>query len=475
MLDLAIINGTAITLDRERRVLKGGAVGISDGAIAVVSPTAEGLGDAREVIDASGHIILPGIVDSHGHAGHSLTRGLGEGLDDGGWMHTVETIYFKASDTNFWEAESRLAAYERLRFGVTTSVSMTGSSPRVDSPRYALAAATGYRELGLRHIVAAGPPQGPWPRRYTSRDGADAGTESVVDLDHALRVTEELIQAFRDMGNPLVQFYVGPSAISPSENPDDTFTRDQVIGVAALVRKYNANLHTHAYAGQIAAAHKIDPEFLGPHVLMAHCAGISMEEIAIMAKAGASATTGPLTHAYVSARFPVIEALDAGVNVVFSTDGSAPDRSFDLIDQARIGVQLQRVHFNDSRILPIGKALEMITIDAAKALGMDDQIGSLDIGKRADMILIDARQAHLAPEILAPARVIGHATGHDVRTVIVDGNVLMRNNVIDADLNAIIADGTNALMAAWERAGFGDINKQHPNTWRSVRYSEAPA
>ncbi|HVL23722.1 MAG TPA: amidohydrolase family protein, partial [Thermomicrobiales bacterium] len=185
-----------------------------------------------------------------------------------------------------------------------------------------------------------------------------------------------------------------------------------------------------------------------------------------------SASSGPLTHAYVSARFPVIEALDAGVNVVFSTDGSAPDRSFDLIDQARIGVQLQRVHFNDSRLLPAGKALEMITIDAARALGMQDEVGSLETGKRADIILLDARQPHLAPEILAPLRVIGHATGHDVTTVIVDGTVLMRDRrYTTADQAAILADAHNALMATWERTGFGDINAQHPNTWRHVRYN----
>lgn len=470
MLDIAIINGTVVTMDKERRILNGGAVGISNGEIVAVTSNQEELGEALETIDAKGHIVMPGIVDTHGHAGHSLTRGLGEGLEKDGWTDIVETIYFKASDTHFWEAESRLASYERLRFGVTTSVSMTGSSPRIDDPRYALAAATGYRELGLRHIVAAGPPSGPWPRHYVSQDGADAGTEIVADLDHALRTTEELIQEFRSLNDPLLQFYVGPSAISPTTDPDDAFTQAQVQGVAKLVKAYDACVHTHAYAGQISAAHTIDPEFLGPHVLMAHCAGIGPDEIAIMAQTGAGATSGPLTHAYVWARFPVIEALDAGVNVVFSTDGSSPDRSFDLIDQARIGAQLQRVHFKDSAILPIGKTLEMITIDAAKALQMDDVVGSLDIGKRADVILIDARQAHLAPEILAPARVIGHATGHDVRTVIVDGQIRMRDNRIDADLDAIINDGTDALMATWGRTGFGDINQMHPRTWGSVRY-----
>jgi cytosine/adenosine deaminase-related metal-dependent hydrolase len=335
-----------------------------------------------------------------------------------------------------------------------------------------MAASTGYRELGLRHITAAGPPGGrPWPQRYTEQRNDGTTLEYEIDLDRALAVTEEAIQAFRDAEGDLVRFYVGPSAICPATDPDDDFSRRQVQGVRALVERYNTGLHTHAYAGQIAAAHAIDPELLGPHACLAHCAGIGDDEIAILARSGASASSGPLTHAFALNRFPVIEALEAGVNVVFSTDGSAPDRSFDLIDQARVGAQLQRAHFADTRLLPVGKTLGMITIDAARALGMEREIGSLEPGKRADVILLDARQAHLAPEILAPLRVIGHATGHDVTTVIVDGQVLMRDRAVaGADRDAILDGAHDALMDTWERAGFDDINALHPDTWHGVRY-----
>lgn len=480
MLDLTIVGGTVIAMDPERRVLRGGVVGIEGGKIALVGGAGTPVPDAGRRIDARGRYVLPGFVDTHGHAGHSLTRGLGEGRGevgaDGelGWGDIVGELYFRASDDGFWRAESRLAALERLRFGVTTSLSMTGSSPRVDDPRYALAAASGYEELGLRHVAAAGPPNGPWPLRYTERNGAGGPREVTVDLERALGVTEECIQAFAGVGERTggrVRFFVGPSAVCPGTDPGEEFARAQVGGVMRLVERYGTGFHAHAYAGMVRAAYAIAPELFGPHACMAHCAGIGADEIAILARTGTAASHGPLTHAYVANRFGVIEALEAGVNVVVSTDGSSPDRNFDLLGQARIAGQLQRAHFADSALLPAGKLLGMITIEAARALGMDAEVGSLEAGKRADVILLDARQAHLAPDFTAPPRVIGHASGHDVVTVVVDGRVLMEDRVVaGVDEGAILDGAETAFSAAWERTGFGDRDAQHPDTWFGVRY-----
>ncbi len=471
MIDLAIDNGTIVAMDPDRRVLFGGALGIAGDRIVAVEPTPSRIPAARRRIDATGTIVLPGLVDSHGHAGHSLTRGLGEGRAEGGWAAIVEEIYFRASDEGFWRAESRLAALERLKFGVTTSLSMTGSSPRVDDARYAVAAATGYRELGLRHVVAAGPPNGPWPRSYVDRTDPTTPRPLTVDLDHALRVTEECVTAIRALGEDRIAFYVGPSAVIPAADAPDDFARRQIAGVKRIVERHNVGLHTHAYRGMIRVAHGLDPELLGPHACLAHCAGIEPDEVAILARTGASASSGPLTHAYALDRFPLVEALDAGVNVAFSTDGSAPDRSFDLLDQARVGAQLQRAHFRDTALLPAGKVLAMITIDAARALNLHRDVGSLEPGKKADVVLLDWRQAHLAPAILPSLRVVGHASGHDVVTVVVDGRVLMEDRVVlGVDEADILRDAETAFAETFARAGFADPNALHPDTWHAVRY-----
>ena len=470
MIDLAIDHGTVITMDPERQVLTGGSVGVDGGRIVAVEPSPERLPEARRRIDATGKIVLPGIVDTHGHAGHSLTRGLGEGLDDG-WAEIVETIYFHASDERFWRAESHLAALERLRFGVTTSLSMTGSSPRVDDPRYAVAAASGYDALGLRHIVATGPPNGPWPRHYTDRREPDHPRPVTIDLEQALRVTDACAEAIAALGNNRISFVVGPSAISPSTSTDDEVARAQIAGVKQIMERRGVGLHSHAYRGLIRAAQAIDPELLGPWCCLAHCAGIEPDEIETMAATGASASSGPLTHAFALDRFPLIEALEAGVNVAFSTDGSAPDRSFDLLDQARIGVQLQRAHFADTSLLPAGRVLAMITIGAARALGLDREIGSLEPGKRADVIIVNARAAHLVPAILAPLRLVGHASGHDVETVLVDGEIVMEGRVVSGvDETAILDEAEDAFAETYIRSGLGHAEWLHPDTWTGMRY-----
>src|SRR5690606_25202431 len=148
-----LVGGAVITIDPERRVLDPGAVAVqADRILAVGTPDDLKATYPNAIqVDLTNHVLMPGLVDSHGHAGHGLTQALNDG---GNWLNLVADLYFQASDDEFWRAESYLSALEHLEFGVTTSLSMTGSMPRVDDARYAELAASGYAELGLRHIVA---------------------------------------------------------------------------------------------------------------------------------------------------------------------------------------------------------------------------------------------------------------------------------------------------------------------------------
>lgn len=469
---MLLVGGAVITVDAGRRVLDPGAVAVEADTIAAVGTPGELREQfpGAEEIDLRDAAILPGLVDSHGHAGHGLTKALGDGAGD--WLDLVAEIYFRQSDTEFWRAEGFLSALEHIEYGVTTSLSMTGSAPRVDEPKYAIAASRGYAELGLRHIVALGPPNTPWPATY--RD-LETGREISVDLDQMMDTVGAVIDQLNGSADGRLSVHVGPSYLVPELTPGGEATPESVAMLQAvheMSEQRGVCIHAHAFAGQVRAAHEAYPDILTPRLTLAHCAGISLEEVGIMAEHGVNATHGPLTNAYVRARFPLIEALEAGVNVLISTDGSGPDRSFDLLSQGRIAAQLQRAHFADTSILPAGKVLEMMTIDAARAVGLDDQIGSLEVGKKADIIAVDLRSARMGPRFMPLERVVFVGGGLDVESVMVDGKILKRDHqILGVDVVTILDDADRAARMAYERAGLLDRAASHPSTWGNVRYS----
>jgi cytosine/adenosine deaminase-related metal-dependent hydrolase len=468
--DAVLVGGAVVTVDADRRVLDPGAVAVAGDRIAAVDDreaVLERHPDA-ERIDLRDHALLPGLVDSHGHAGHGLTKALADGTGD--WLDVVEEVYFRGSDRAFWRAESRLSAVERLEFGVTTSLSYAGSLPRVDDADYAAAAAEGYREVGLRHVVGVGPPSPPYPHEF--RD-VDAGETVYVDLDGAFETTAEVVDRLDGTADGRLSVAVAPSELAPGAEDGEASDHDveQLRRVRELADRTGCPIQAHAYGGQVAAAADAVPEVLDSDLSLAHCAGVSTGEIELLAEHGVGATHGPMTHAYASARFPVIEAMDAGVTVAVSTDGSAPDRSFDLLPMGRTAAQLQRAHHGDTSLFPAGTALEAMTIDAAAVLGLADEVGSLEPGKRADVVAIDLGTARMTPRASIPQRVAYVGSGRDVTFVMVDGDVLLRDRAFDDyDVAGILEDANRAFEAAIERIDGEAHLTEHPNTWGGTRY-----
>ena len=483
MSDLLIAGGTVLTMDAGRRVLDDGAVAIRGNRIAEVGPAAElrpryaGV----ETIDAAGMAVLPGLIDAHGHAGHTLTKGIAEHVGSAGWGPIMERIYFHATTPDFWLAEARLAALERLKFGVTTGASMVGSAPRCDDPIYAGMVAQGYAEIGTRIVVAVGTPGGAWPQAFTSLVSGRPETKTIT-FEQAVQTVATAMKEWHGTMDGRVMVYPGPSSIMPSfrdgprqidpTNPPlaTQLDHDQADAMMRLAVEYDTGIHTHAYGGQFTAAKRGGVDCLGPRYSIAHCAGITDEEVRIIAETGTNVVHGPLTRAYTGARCPVVELLEAGANVVFGTDGTAPDRTFDLLEKVRFGMWVQRHHFHDSHLIPPGKALEMVTVDAARALRLPD-LGSLEPGKLADVTIVDLRKPHLAPIAMVPQRLAYMASGQDVHTVVVNGRVVMRDRaVLTADETTIMRDAERAMWEMVERADVREYMGIPPGFWGSMRY-----
>jgi 5-methylthioadenosine/S-adenosylhomocysteine deaminase len=472
-LDILIHDTTVITMDEGRRVLYHASIGIKQSRISVICPADEAKDfTVKKILDGSGLLVMPGIIDSHAHAGHGLTKTLGTGGIGmpGDWDDFMETIYFRGTTTDFWKAEARLSGLERLKFGVTTGMSMLGSYPRYDDLTYAQAHVEGMVDIGVRDILGIGPPNPPFPKRFVDWHGDSRGPEKVLSHEDSFAKTREAVIRFHGTNGGLTLCYPTPSGVGYREG----LSRDDLIrqnaAMRAIADECNVPIHGHAYQGDILYAFN-HFDILGPDLSLAHVTGISDEEIRILADTGTHVLSGPMTNAYINNRCPVVELLDSGVNVAFCTDASAPNRTYDLLEKLRIGLWLHRSHFKDADVLTAGKALEMITINAAKALGLDTDLGSLEVGKKADVVLLNSQKPHLYPLWQEPLRIVYQASGHDVDTVIVDGRLIMENrSVSTVDEGAILADAQSEAEQMLDRTGFRESAGIPENFWKSNRY-----
>jgi cytosine/adenosine deaminase-related metal-dependent hydrolase len=169
-------------------------------------------------------------------------------------------------------------------------------------------------------------------------------------------------------------------------------------------------------------------------------------------------------------RCPVPELLEAGVTVCLGSDAGAPDRGFDMFRHMAQAMHYHRRHFRDPAVLPEGKVLELCTIDAARALGLEDQIGSLEVGKKADIILLDGRKPHLWPPVMALNRITHFANAADVDTVLVDGRVLMENRMVPhLDLGEVLQAAEAQADRVFAACGQLDAREESLQIWRNAR------
>ncbi|MHA2246407.1 MAG: amidohydrolase family protein [Candidatus Hodarchaeales archaeon] len=475
MVDLMILHGTLLTMDTQRRIINDGAIAIEKGSIVDIGSTKElsGKYNARKVIDASRKVVMPGLIDTHGHAGHSLIKTVAENAGDD-WVPIIENFYKEGTTPNYWYIDGQLAALERLKFGVTCGVSYLGSCARTDDPIYGLKHCEGVSKIGIRDVLAIGPGRPPFPNKYVKWEG-NASKEIYASFERNLEVTEEIIQELKKV-SLRIDCTMSPPSITIGSLTRDGQVKDlpdveeKVEAMKHIIEKWNLKLHSHAYSPQIKFADdKLN--LLGPNVSLVHCTGLSKEEINIMARTDTKVCHAPSARSIIPIRCPVVELLDAGVTVSISTDGSSPDRTFDLFKELRMAMTIHRTFFKDESFIPPGKALEMVTVDAAKTLGYESDLGSLEVGKKADIVIIDMMKPHLVPFFMIPQRVAYEVSGQDVETVIVEGEILMENsNVKNVKENLILEAAQEEAENAVERGQLEKYIKIPINFWGKSRY-----
>jgi 5-methylthioadenosine/S-adenosylhomocysteine deaminase len=423
---LVVSGGTVVTVDAANRVIANGAVAI-DGSDIVAVDTADSIGKqfrGRETIDATGQIILPGLINTHTHAAMVLYRGLADDLALSEWLNKyIFPAEAKTVSPEFVRAGTRLAALEMIESGTTTFADMYYFEEEV-------AAVT--KAAGLRGVLGQTIIQFPV---------ADAKTPA-----DALVRAEAFISAFKD--DPLITPAVAPHAMYTLDGPTLKAARD-----LAKRRNVPTLIHLAETRDEIQAAQErfrsspvayLDSlGFLGPGVLGAHGVWVNDADIAVLKARGVGISHNPESNMKLaSGTAPVPAYLKADVAIGLGTDGAASNNDLDMFEAMRVAALLHKHANADPRALSARSALEMATIRGARALGMDKRIGSLEPRKQADLITVSTNGARQTPMYDAVSHLVYVIHGDDVQNTIVNGQVLMRDRkVLTLDEKAVLAEG----------------------------------
>jgi len=435
MSDFAIRHAAIFTIDSRDRVIPDGTLVVEDGVITQVGDDRQvNIPEACEVIDARGHALLPGLIDCHSHS--SLMRGVTENMPLMEWLPWYQ-LEHRVMTEDFAYHSARLCYLEALQSGTTCVMDMF---------RYMDRCADAAAELGLRVQLAPYVADRPGKDFFSTREG-----------------NRQLIRSHHETQNGRIRVWMGLEHLLYC-------TEDAYREAAKLSREYGVGIHTHcseqkeeeqavtAELGRRSLAMLDHYGILGERTLLAHCVWLNAEEIARVADTGTSIAHCPVSNAKLASGVaPIPEMLAAGVIVGLGTDGPVCNNSLTLFEEMKFASLIQKATRLDATVMPADQILRMATINGARALGLDREIGSLEPGKKADLLLLDLNQANLTPVNVDGQggnllwNLVFAATSTNVAGVWVDGRRLIeRGRAITVVQQTLIAEAQEQGLALHE-------------------------
>jgi len=427
--DLLVRGGTVVTMDAQERVLPGGSVAIRGEAIDAVLAAGDPLPPARETIDARGHLVIPGLVNAHGHAPMVLMRGLADDLPLMDWLNKVVFPAEAKYVTPFYVYwGTLLACLEMARSGTTTFADMYYFEDDI---------ARATDKAGLRAVLGQTVIGFPAPD-YKTTEAALAGTEAFLQrwrkhpritpsvAPHALYTTPlDVVRRARELSRR----YNAPFQIHAHESPDEDRLVREKLGATAVPVMESAGL-------------------LGPDVLLHHAITVTDDDLRVMARRGVAVSHNLESNMKVAAgpaRLP--EMLAAGLAVGLGTDGAASNGNLDMFEEMDSVAKVHKLVRHDPTVLPARDVFRLATRGGARALGLGDRIGALSKGRLADVVLVDATSPEATPLYDVYSALVYSLKGGAVRTVVVGGRVVLR------DRRMTTIDAAEVQGRAWEIAG----------------------
>jgi 5-methylthioadenosine/S-adenosylhomocysteine deaminase len=412
---LLIKDATIITLDDANRIFDG-SVAIDQGRIVAVEPTAPASFDFAfdDVIDGRGRALLPGLIQTHIHLCQTLFRGAADDLELIDWLkervwpmeaaHTPESLY----------ASARLGIAEMIKGGTTCALTM-------ETVNHTASVFRAVEESGFRATVG----------KCMMDQGEGVPDALSEETEASISESLDLLERWNGAAEGRIRYCFAPRfALS--------CTRELLERVARLSREYGVMVHTHASenrneivmvereTGKRNIEYMRDVGLTAPHVVLAHCVHLDDDEMEIMRSTGAHVAHCPSSNLKLASGIArVAEMLDLGVSVSLGADGAPCNNRLDMFTEMRAAALLQKV-LRGARSLPALEALRMATTGGARALGLADQIGSVEVGKRADLQLINLDHLHTTPRPDPISTIVYAAEASDVEAVIIDGRIVMQ-------------------------------------------------
>jgi 5-methylthioadenosine/S-adenosylhomocysteine deaminase len=413
--DLLVTGGLIVTMDPSRTIYDDGAIAVKGDSIVAVGPRTaiENQYSATQTIDARGKLVMPGFINGHTHVPMTLFRGLHDDVTLDDWLRKyIFPAEAKNVNEEFVRWGTRLAAAEQIRSGVTTFADMYYFEDSV---------AEETKAAGMRGVLG---------ETWLDFPAPDNKTETAM-----IAYTEKYLQKWQ--GDPLIHAAVAPHSIY-------TCSRKTLEDAMGLARKYKAPILIHVAEmkkewedskkqnGASPVLYLQTVGLLGPDVLAAHCIFVDETDRKILAQHNVGCVHNPSSNMMLASGVsPVPEMRTAGVAVGLGTDGPAgSNNDLDLMEEMDLAAKLAKITKNDPLALNAKAVVEMGTIDGARALHMEKEIGSLEARKKADLILIRLDRPNAVPMYDVYAQLAYALKASDVQTVVIGGRVVMRDQIL---------------------------------------------
>jgi 5-methylthioadenosine/S-adenosylhomocysteine deaminase len=409
--DMIVSGGIVVTMDGARAILHDGSVAIKGDAIVAIGPRTEveNRYKGAQVIDARGRLVLPGFINGHTHVPMTLFRGLHDDVTLNDWLYKyIFPAEAKNVNEEFVRWGTKLAAAEQIRSGVTTFADMYYFEDAV---------AEETKAAGMRGVLGETFIDFPAPDNKTNAE--------------MLAYTEKFLKKWQ--GDALIHAAPAPHSIY-------TCSKKTIQDAAALARKYHAPFLMHVSEmkkewedsekanGMSPVQYLEKVGVLGPDLVAAHCIFVDETDRKLLAERQVGCVHNPSSNMMIASGVsPVPEMRAAGVAVGLGTDGPAgSNNDLDLMEEIDLAAKLAKVSKMNPLALNAKAVVEMATIDGARALHMEKEIGSLEAGKKADLILISLDEPNAVPMYDVYAQIAYSLKGSDVETVVIGGQVVMR-------------------------------------------------